>query len=239
MTSVRVPGFSPKMNGFHFANAFPHAPIREFRLGNVATLTIGDAANGLCGGMSFAVRDLFERGLRPPPDTAPPPAGASRHDYIVNRQIDSFENGLVPWRFYTLMDPSRPAREPLWAEWLGRLGVDRHSRTYVMAHEELPKIRIDLDGGRLSMLGLVRIVDRDPFKLGRNHQVVAYGYDLVGTRLTLWIYDPNWPDDENVSLTLDIGNPRVTVTPTWSKTDAPVVCFFRAPYAGQDPTPFR
>src|SRR3990172_10232676 len=140
----RVGGFTPKASGLHFANAWPHDPIRQFKLGNVATLTIGDAANGLCGGMSFAVRDLFEHGIIPPPDTTPPPPGSARQRYVIDRQIDSFENGLVPWRFYTLMDPKRPVTEPLIAEWLGRIGVDRHSRTYVMVAEGLPPIRADI-----------------------------------------------------------------------------------------------
>ena len=39
MTSVRV-GFTAKDNGFHFANRFPSRPIRQFRLGSVATLVL-------------------------------------------------------------------------------------------------------------------------------------------------------------------------------------------------------
>ena len=33
MVSVRVPGFEPARNGFHFANAFAHSPIRRFQRG--------------------------------------------------------------------------------------------------------------------------------------------------------------------------------------------------------------
>jgi hypothetical protein len=239
MASVIVPGFSPSSNGLHFRNAFPPAPIRQFRLGNVATLNIGDAANGLCGGMSFTVRDLFERGLTPPPDRTPPASGNPRFDYIVNRQIDSFDDGRLPLRFYRLMSPSRPAAEPFWARWLGQVGIDRHSRAYVMLHDEWPRIRADLDAGTLSMIGLVRVVDRDPLQLGRNHQVVAYGYDLEGTRLTLRIYDPNYPDDDGLTLGIDTANPLGTAGPNYSTNDPPLVCFFRAPYIPRDPLPFR
>jgi len=239
MSSVLVPGFSPSSNGLHFSNAFPPAPIRQFRLGSVATLNIGDAANGLCGGMSFTVRDLFERGLTPPADRTPPTSGDPRFDYIVSRQIDSFDDGRVPLRFYRLMSPSRPATEPFWAPWLGRVGIDRHSRTYVMLHAEWPRIRADLDAGTLSMIGLVRVVDRDPLKLGRNHQVVAYGYDLDGPRLIVRIYDPNYPDDDDLTLRIDTTDPFGTATPTYSTADPPLVCFFRAPCAARDPLPFR
>lgn len=105
MSSVRVRDFTPRVNGFHFRNEFAADPIRTFRLGNIATLDIGDAANGLCGGMSFTVRDIFEAGLRPPPDPAPPARGNAKFAYIVDRQIDSFANGVVPLRFFKLMDP--------------------------------------------------------------------------------------------------------------------------------------
>ena len=187
MTSVRVPNFVPTQRGFHFSNSWPPNPIRSFKLGNVATLNIGDAANGLCGGMSFTIRDMHEFGVIPPPDGTPPPGGSARFDYVVARQIDSFENGAVPLRFFKLMDPDRPAREPAWAELLGRFRVDRHSRTWVTTKVEWPGIKGDIDGGKLAAIGLVKIVGRDPNLLGHNHQVLGYGYDLDGTKVTIHI----------------------------------------------------
>ena len=77
------PNFVPTQRGFHFSNSWPPNPIRSFKLGNVATLNIGDAANGLCGGMSFTIRDMHEFGVIPPPDGTPPPGGSARFDYIV------------------------------------------------------------------------------------------------------------------------------------------------------------
>lgn len=238
MTSVRVQGFLPSAAGLHFPNAFAHVPMREVRLEGIATLSIGDAANGLCGGMSFTVADLFHAGVAPPPDTGPPSAGP-RFDSIVDRQIDSFAGGAVPLRFYSLMDPSRPDREPAWAPWLGRLGIDRHSRTYVMVHEEWPSIRTRLDAGQLVALGLVRVVDRDPRLLGRNHQVVAYGYDLDGSALALHIYDPNVPGGDGVTLSLDIADPGAAVAPAYTGPGPSVVCFFLTPYAPVDPVAWR
>ena len=200
MTSVRVGDFRPSVHGFHFRNSFARDPIRRFQLGNVATLDIGDAANGLCGGMSYAARDLWEYKVPPPADPSPPARGDPRFDYLVNRQVDSFGNGVVPLRFYKLMDPNRPAREPLWAELLGRIGIDRHSRTWVMLNVEWPAIRRDLDSGSLATVGLVKVVSLDPNQLGLNHQVVAYGYDLEGSIVTLHLYDPNYAGDETVTL---------------------------------------
>jgi hypothetical protein len=239
MPSVRVPGFVPSVNGFAFANSWPSNPIRTFKLGNVATLNIGDAANGLCGGMSFTTADLHRAKLAPPADQSSPSADTARYRYIVDRQVTSFDDGRLPLRFYSLMSPRRPAREPAWAPWLGRIRVDRHSRTYVMIHEEWPVIRGLLDAGQLAMIGLVRIVSLDPQKLSHNHQVLAYGYDTNGPSVTIRICDPNWPRDDSVTITLDTSDPSGAATPTWSKPDAPLVCFFHAPYAPVDPVPFR
>jgi hypothetical protein len=238
MASVRIPGFSPAAYGLPYANAWPHIPLLELQLGTLARLSIGDAANGLCGGMSFTAADLHAAGVRPG-DAARPEAGTARFDYIVARQMDSFAGVAVPLRFYSLMRTVRPEREPLWADVLGSFGIDRHSRGWVMVRQEWPRVRADLDAGRLAMIGLLSVVDDDPFRMNRNHQVVAYGYDLEGNDLTLWIYDSNWPKDDEVTLRLDIGDPRAPVTTTWSRADRQVVCFFRAPYASRDPLPWR
>ena len=238
MTATRVPGFLPSAAGLHFANAFPHVPMREIRLEGIATLSIGDAANGLCGGMSYTVADLFRAHVAPPSDTQPPSDGP-RFESIVDRQVDSFAGVAVPLRFYSLMDPSRPDREPAWAPWLGRLGIDRHSRTYVMVHEEWPAIQQTLDSGQLAPLGLVRVVDRDPRLLGRNHQVLAYGYDLDGGALVLRIYDPNVPDGDDVTLSLDVSDPMAAVQPAYTAPGPAVVCFFRTPYNPVDPVAWR
>jgi len=238
MQTARVPGFLPSTNGFAYPNAWPSNPIRSFRLGNVATLNIGDAANGLCGGMSFTVADLFKAGLRPGSD-AMPPAGSARYQYVVDRQIASFDDGRLPWRFYQLMSPTRTEREGFLEQTLGRVGVDRHSRTWTMIKVEWPQIRALVDGGALAMVGLVRTVSADPNDLGHNHQVMCYGYDLDGTRVTLRICDPNWPRDDGVTLTFDTSDPTGSIRPEWSRNDTPPVCFFSGPYAAADPVPFR
>jgi hypothetical protein len=238
MTSVRVPGFLPSTHGFVFPNAWPSNAIRQFRLGNVATLNIGDAANGLCGGMSFAVADLFGAGLRPG-DAPMPAAGSARYQYIVDRQVTSFDDGRLPLRFYTLMSTARTEREGWLEQALGMVGIDRHSRTWTMVRIEWPRIRALLDAGRLAMVGLVRAVSLDPKQLSRNHQVLAYGYDIDGSGVTLRICDPNWPRDDGVTLAFDTATPNGVVTPAWSRSDAAPVCFFTYPYVAIEPAPFR
>jgi hypothetical protein len=239
MASQRLIGFLPSTRGFRFANSWRDVPVRQFHLGDVATLSLGDAARGLCGGMSFAVADLYIAGLPGPADAANPSAGTAKFDYIVDRQIASLDSMATPLRFYSLMRPDRPDIEPPFAGALALLGFDRHSRSQVMLTQEWPRVRALLDRGQPAMLGLVRVVSADPFQLNRNHQVLAYGYDLEGSSVSLAIYDPNWPSDDGVWLTFDTSNPGGLVSPTYSKADGPLYCFFSASYAASDPAPWR
>lgn len=233
---VQVPGFSPKACGLRFANAWPHEPVRQVELpppfGRIA---LGDAARGLCGGMSFTVADLFATGSPPPEDPDPPDTGTERFDYVVDRQVDSLDLGWLPLRFLSLMSPARPPRE-------GPIpGLD-DSRTYVMVHDEWPNIQARIDAGDLAMIGLVKVVSADPRQLNHNHQVIAYGYDLDGSDLRLLILDPNVPRRE-IELGLDIsdayGETAITYgTSDGTFTDTSLVCFFRYPYTKKEPVPW-
>jgi hypothetical protein len=61
-----------------------------------------------------------------------------------------------------------------------------------------PRIRADIDAGRLSMVGLVRHRGLNPFRLSQSHQVLAYGYRVASDVLTLRVYDPNWPNQDDI-----------------------------------------
>jgi hypothetical protein len=225
-----VPGFRPSTSGLHFANHFPQAPLRSIELAlgpKTLEVTIGNAANGLCGGMAFAARDYFEAGLAPPDGTDPPPPDSPLFDFIVRRLFDSFNLPAGPLRYLRLMSPSLPDGETLG----GTFGFGPHGRSWVMIKEEWPRIREELDNGRLCPLGLVKTKSNNPFDLGRNHQVLAYGYDLDGDDLTIRLYDPNEPDRDDVALSLWLAQPR-TATPVVCTPErtGPVHCFFRVAY---------
>ena len=237
MIRVRVPGFTPSAAGLHFANAFPSGPFWRLQLGSLVRVEIGDVARGLCGGMTFAAADAHRDGVPPPPDRSAPSPPSELHARILRRQIDSFDRGRLPLRFYSLMSPLRPRRESAFSRALGRFGVDIHSRTHVMVALEWPSIRRTLDGGRTVPLGLVRAVSANPLALTRNHQVLTWGYDLDGSALLLRIYDPNWPDDDDLTLSLNVSNPDGDAAPVYPPRDGPVVAFFRAPYRRPGPTP--
>jgi hypothetical protein len=230
MTRRTVPGFLPSTSAFAFANVFPKVPVRRIGIPGVVSVPIGDASNGLCGGMAFAARDLFEAG-KPPPAVAKPPASGALFDYLVDRLFDSFDLPLGPARYLELMSPLLPDGETTWS----RLGLAPRGRAWRMIRQEWPAIRAEIDAGHPCPLGLVRVKSSDPFELGRNHQVLAYGYDLDGADLELRLYDPNHPKDDGVTISLDLSHATTRTTVLSNPAGPTVFSFFRVPYEARTP----
>lgn len=205
-------------------------PIRRVGIPGVISLPIGDASNGLCGGMAFAARDHFEA-KRPPPDDTIAPAAGPLFDYLVDRLFDSFDLPLGPVRYLALMSPLLPDGETIWS----RLGLAPHGRAWQTIRDEWPKIRSDIDAGHPSALGLVKVKSTDPRQLKRDHQVLAYGYDLQGGNVKLRLYDPNQPGRDDVTLSLCIADPSRPIAIVTSPTAGPVYAFFRVRYVAADP----
>ena len=204
-------------------------PLRSIGIPGVVNIPIGDASNGLCGGMVFAVRDYLEAG-RPVPADSEAPSSGPLFDYLVRRLFDSFMLPTGPLRYLGLMNPALSDGE----SFLSRLGITPHGRAWRMVRQEWPRVRSDLDAGRLSPLGLVRVKSANPMDLGENHQVLAYGYDLTGTRLVLRLYDPNWPDRDDVRMSLDISDPNHPIAVT-TVPGSVVYSFFRVDYRRATP----
>ncbi len=183
--SNAVPGFLPSTHGLHFANRFPPGPTLRLGPLDPRWIGIGDASTGLCGGMAWYVRERFGAGLPVPADTEAPANGSPLFLALVRRQVLSLDWMRTPLRFWWMgaMSPERAARRSREIEW--------------------PRIRADIDAGRLSMVGLVRHTGLNPFHLTQSHQVLAFGYEVAGDAITLRIYDPNWPGREDVVITLE------------------------------------
>jgi hypothetical protein len=232
MPTVR--GFLPSTSGLHFANAFPSVPLVTARLPGIPVdIAIGNAALGLCGGMVFTVIDYFVTGLRPPADASPPGAGPL-FDYLVKRLWDSWDVPAGLWRYWALMNPGLPdsgAAIPF-------LGSIHSSRSAVMISEEWPRVQHELDSQRLAPVGLVRAKSADPAIMGQNHQILAYGYELNGTNLTLRVYDPNAPDRDDLTLTASLASPHQPCDVECTSVPN-VFCFFlshyTAPHGGPPP----
>ena len=220
-----VEGFTPSTSGFRFPNAFPHVPVRTIGVPGVVSVPIGDASNGLCGGMVFAARDYFEAARPPPPDTTSPGAGPL-FDYLVDRLFDSFDLPWGPGRYLALMSPVLQDGETFWS----RLGVGPHGRSWQMVRDEWPKIRGDVDSGHPSPIGLVTVKSSDPFDLKEDHQVLVFGYDLDGGGVTLHLYDPNQPGRDDITLRFDTSDPTTPQTLAVAPGGPPVLAFFRVTY---------
>ena len=104
-----------------------------------------------------------------------------------------------------------------------------------MIRDEWPRIRRDIDSGRPSPLGLVNCKSSDPSDLGRNHQVLAYGYDLDDGILALRVYDPNLPGRDDVRLSLSVADPWHVTAMTMLPSGRPIHAFFRVAYEAATP----
>jgi hypothetical protein len=173
------PRFLPSRHGFAFANSWPPAPAISVRR-PAGRLGIGNAALGLCGGMVFAALDYWYAGQLPRADQPAP--GTPLYRFVVRRLIQSWHipAGVAGYYRGMLSSDASLARRTVSRQW--------------------PRIRALLDDGQPAPLALVTVASASPLLLGRNHQVLAYGYVLDGAEVTLTVYDPNSGPDDGVAI---------------------------------------
>ena len=227
-----VPDFAPSIHGFAFPNEFPEGvALRTIDLG-VTKLPVGKASNGLCGGMAFGARDFLESGTAIPAETDPPVGeGNIFFEYLVQRLIDSFDIPHLPATLLTVMNPAYPDHD---GGLLGHVGADGRAR--LMARSEFVKIRAAIDVGKPCPICIVKAKSINPADLGQNHQVLVYGYQVDGTELTLWVYDPNNPGHDDAGLVLDIGHTDRTIEVGVSLADlGPIYCYVVTNYQTVSP----
>jgi hypothetical protein len=223
MQERTVAGFLPSVQGFHFANAWPSGPTVRFGPLDPRWIGIGDAADGLCGGMVYTVGDLFAAGVAMVPDREPPANGSARFRAIVRRQIESLAFLTVPVRFWL--------RSALG----GSLAGDRARATF---DREWPKAKALIDAGQVAMIGLIRVASANPMTLTRNHQVMAWGYGEDGRGVALLLYDPNWPDRDDVTITIQL-DPALRPSGLSQSTGEPLLGWFVLPYSPAEPRAWR
>jgi hypothetical protein len=189
--------FMPSAHGFAFDNSWPTGPAVSIPLG-VGSLGIGNAGRGLCGGMVFAALDYWHAGIAPPAER--PKAGTPLFRFIVRRLVDSWRVPVgvaVYYRWMLLSDDDR----------LGRAGRRTRARRAGVARRTTarhwPAVRAMLDAGVPAALGVVTVASANPLLLGVNHQVLAYGYETAGSKVTVHVYDPNVGPDDSVVIRWD------------------------------------
>jgi hypothetical protein len=209
--------FLPSRHGFAFANDWPPGPAVVFAT-PLGRLGIGDVGAGLCGGMVFAALDYWHAGVLPP--AARPARGEPLYRHVVRRLVHSWRLPVGVARYYRWMLRSDPA--------VVRRTVDR----------QWPRIAADLDRGVPVALGVVTAASARPGHLVRNHQVLAYGYDVSGDGVILRVYDPNRGprDDVSIRFRTDAGA-RARGFAHNLDLDAPVRGFFRVPHRPAVPPP--
>jgi hypothetical protein len=225
MTVVRVETtFRPRWHGFHFRNQFDvslgEIAWNQDRCGTVAAIvfTGGLAAiawpkgiNKLCGGMCWAALDRYfaHRTDRIPSTTSPPDSGTPLFKELLGRQLDTLvAHGSLPGKCWDWM--TRPDEGHL---------TDRHSIGHLTQTEEWPRVKDLLDKGFPASLGVIRV--RSLTDVWKNHQVIAWGYsfDEATRRVELDIYDPEYPDCDNVTLGFTLGQSHSRLSAKHSKGD--------------------
>jgi hypothetical protein len=221
--------FLASTDGFAFTNAWPRQPA--LRLATpFGKLPLGNAANGLCGGMVFAALDYWHAGVAPP--TQRPGPDDPAYAFIVRRLVDSWHlpaGVLQYYQWMTLPDADRVVTV------LGRDVASERGLSWRTLEVEWPQVRADLDAGTPVPLGLVTVASARPSDLALNHQVLACSYTVDGGRdgrVTIGVYDPNSGRSDDVTIAFELGDP---VGPTtFDHTIAishPVRGFFATGYA--------
>lgn len=166
--------FDPAVHGFRFNNRFVNVIATLPGVPKLRT-------NGRCGGMAYAALDYFSQHRAAPifvptPPARVPPDGHPLADYLLRRQLESFANDsalrFISWTVFP--DEGLPFAK----------GV-RH-----WTAAEIRGVKSSIDRGDPVVIGLVGA--RSLSDVGRrNHQAVAFGYQLVAGGVDVLIYDPN------------------------------------------------
>jgi hypothetical protein len=222
--------FLPSRDGFAFPNSWPSAPAVTVRT-PVGSVGIGDSAAGLCGGMVFAALDYWSAGIRPP--AARPAPGSPLHGYLVRRLIASWQLPAGVARYYRWMNlPDGDVRITA----SGRPVLTWHGLSWRTIATCWPRVRARLDGGVPAALGLVTVASPNPAKLRHNHQVLAFGYTMSGSEVTLRVYDPNSGPADDVWIRFDAAFPRRAAAFSHNlNLGWPVRGFFVAGYSPRTP----
>ena len=169
-------GFDAASYGFRFPNCFGYS--FTLNLPFVQPIELGDLVYGLCGGMSYAALDYYHAGVSIPRMEASPDNGSDLFSYLWMRQLHSLAFPAVPLKVL---------------DWMVRSDDEVAGIT---ERRELPKIRRRISKGAPAVIVLIRSSGVNAAL--QNHQAVVTGYDLdeASQRATLFLYDPNHPEQE-------------------------------------------
>jgi hypothetical protein len=222
--------FVPSADGFAFTNSWPAAPAVTVPT-PFGPIGIGNAANGLCGGMVFAALDYW-LAHQAPPATEPAP-GSALYKFIVRRLVSSWHLPVGVTEYFLWMN--LPDGD-LSVDVLGQTLVAQRGVSWRTIRQQWPSVKDSIDAGVPAALGVVTVASSSPADLGQNHQVLAYAYTLAGTDVTVHVYDPNSGQDDAVRIRFDTAAPQQATTFSHNlNLDLPVRGFFMTAYSPASP----
>jgi len=207
--------FTPAQHGFGFPNNFEDEFV-ALPGGKYAFKT-----RGRCGGMAFLALDHWHSHKPIPGGDTVPADDTPLAKLIQRRLFDSFALNGLRYVEFSLM--------PLLDKWLILKGAAKATRA-----AEFPKLKASIDAGTPCALGLCQA--NSPAALGKDHQVVGYGYVEGPDQSALLIYDNNYPRTEQ----------RLTFATRYSKQGDMTIrhsdgsqwrAFFVESYRPEDPPP--
>jgi hypothetical protein len=221
-------GFWPDKHGWHFDNTFVNELLgglitTKGLCGGMAYSSLDYYFNGIPIPTHRGPNDQYTTGDFP--DGASCPPNGRLRSMIFNRLIDSFGDNFGKWScIYPDLDAAVGAALGIVVSGGGILGgllgavggwvYGELHETFScpgggatgMTKKELPRLIGDfLDNGTPVPLGLV--YDRDIAHIGDSHQVVAYGYAIVGPQTFIYVYD-NRVHDTVCALAVDTEDPQ-------------------------------
>jgi len=227
-----VPHFKPSLNAPLFKNGpWPAGTGMTVTITGLPPVRLDATTFGLCGGMAFLTRDIFESGTPQLSQTDSSAIPNSLVAHIMDRLVASF-NG-----------PETKAR------WIGlteSLDHDTAIRGWGVFHqtvEECQAITDDIDAGRLCPIGLVLKESFNPVDVFYNHVELVWGYTREGDILQLCVYDCNLPARDDIFIKLDVSSTTPAKVITTNGTDnidgasGRTRGFFRLSYTHADPSP--
>jgi hypothetical protein len=145
-------------------------------------LLFGNTNNGICGGMVFSALDAYLGKIQIPLYNEFPPLDSWLFGYLKKRFINSLHlpmGGLKVWKYSC------------------------YPNLQNIYEVEIPQILNRLETRPVPII-LIKIQTCNPFSLGENHQVLVYKAEkfLLSTRL--FIYDPNYPKNDDLFLDCSI-----------------------------------
>jgi hypothetical protein len=225
-----VRGFLPSTNAPLFHNGpWPAGTAVSISIFGLPPVNIDATGMGLCGGMSFLTRDIFESGTPQLRGTASNQIPLALADYLVNRLIQSF-NGPATVSRWLSVTQALDHDTVVWGAGLFHQTVN-----------EVPAILADIDAGKLCPIGIVLVQSYAAWDVFNNHVVLVWGYERHGDIMTLHTYDCNFQGRDDIHISLDISSTTPAKTITTNGTDSAISGqirgFFRLPYTHADPSP--